>query len=49
MSIFQDIKALGLWYFKTVYRAKRDCAEYLRTIYFISSCFLLKDNGWTKL
>ena len=42
MSIFQDIKALGLGYFKTVYRA---CAEYLRTIYFISSCSLLKDNG----
>ena len=45
MSTFQDIKALGLWYLKTVYRAKGACAEYLRTIYFISSCSLLKANG----
>ena len=45
MFIFQDIKALGLSYFKTVYRAKGVCAEYLRTIYFISLCSLLKDNG----
>ena len=45
MSIFQDIKALGLWYVKTVYRAGGACAEYLRTIYFISLCSLLKDNG----
>ena len=45
MSIFHDIKALGLWYFKTVYMAKGACAEYLRSIYFISLCTLLKDNG----
>ena len=45
MFIFQDIKALGLWYFMTVYRAKGACAEYLRTIYFISLCSLSKDNG----
>ena len=45
MSIFQDIKALGLWYFKTAYRAKWACAEYLRTIYFISLCSFLENNG----
>ena len=39
MSIFQDIKVLGLWYFKTVYRVKGACAEYLRTIYFIMFSF----------
>ena len=45
MSVFQDIKASGLWYFKIVYRVKGDCAEYLRTISFISSCSRSKDNG----
>ena len=45
MSTFQDIKTLGLWYLKTVYRAKGPCAEYLRTIYFILSCCLLKADG----
>ena len=45
MSTFQDIKALGLWYLKIVYRANGACAEYLRTIYFTLSCSLLKADG----
>ena len=47
MSTFQKIKELGLWYPKTVYRAKGVCAEYLGLI--ISSCSLSKANGLTKL
>ena len=38
MFTFQDIKALGLGYLKTVYRAKEACAEnYL--FYFIMLSF----------
>ena len=39
MSTFHDIKALGLWYLKTGYRAKGAYAEFLRTIYFIKLSF----------
>ena len=45
MSTFEDIKVLRLWCLKTVYGAREVCDEYLRTIYFISSCSLLKANG----